>query len=362
MAFSIPQTINPVYSLPSGDPLNATLNVGAAIKDLPLGTETTMKKTHNAAVIQVQKQFEADTTQFEIDFQAATVKAVAAEKVIGDARKKKIIAITLLVASILTAVGFLAVAIATQTWPILFVAAVGLVAIAPTSYYTHIFRKKVAQLAADIAAPGAMKKPVLNLPVYNPKVDYELQQSRSDAQNTLASMNIKQMHETRISNDDILNYALLDRVVHIKAEKRPVFYAKCVELINAHGKIVNEYNAYRSKAQAEFEKMNTALRHWKSQQNSHIQTQEWALQAHEQNRIYATQQHGTVYTGPSLVNILSRWELDSMRSSVAENYGRRDAQNHSWLTSTMQTIQTTYQQALSHVENQFVVTKAAAVA
>lgn len=366
MAFSIPQTIHPVYTIPGSSPVNVMLNVGASIKDLPPDTETTVKKANDVAVVKVKQQYEADSIQFDKDFQAAEIKAKNAEKIISNTRNKKVIAITLLVATIIATVVTIIFAAITQTWPILFIAAPCLIALVPSSYYTHIFRVSVNELEHDIEAPSKMKRPVLNLPVYNPKQDMNLLQSRIDTQNKLALMSIRQIFDANISNDEIVGYELLNEVTQIQIEKRPAFYAKCIQLINAYGQIDREYKQYCGKAESEYNKLHRELREWKSQQDSYLQSQELAL--HEQERtvrqITEARRRGelvNVHTRGVVGTILSRRKLDNMKSQVAEGYGRRDVQNRNWYDTTVQTIQSTYQQASANIENQYSATKAAAV-
>ena len=105
MAFSIPPTIIPAYSLPSPNPVNYNLAVGSAIKDQPNGTETTMKKANDVAVIRAQENYKTSVAKYEIDFKAATIKADMAEKVVDNARLKKAIAITCVVAAVIGVVG-----------------------------------------------------------------------------------------------------------------------------------------------------------------------------------------------------------------------------------------------------------------
>lgn len=365
MAFSIPQTIQPVYTIPDLGSVNVMLNVGSAVKDLPPGAETTMKKANDIAVVKVTQRYQADSIQFEKDFEAAEIKAQKAEKMISSTRNKKAIAITLLVATIIATVATVVLAAVTQTWPILFIAAPCLIALVPSSYYTHIFRVSVDELEDDIAAPSKMTRPVLKLPVYDPKQDIDLQQTRVDIQNQIATMSLRQISETNLSTDAIFGYELLDRVTQIQSEKRPTFYAKCIQLINAYGRIENEYKQYFGKAEREYNKLHTELQQWKSQQDSHLQSQEFALFEQERTarQINEARRRGecvNVHTGGFLGSMLSRWELDNMRSQVAEGYGRRDAQNRIWYTTTVQTIKNGYQQASTNIEEQYKLAKAAA--
>lgn len=367
MVFSIPQPIHPVYTLPPSGPVGVSLNVGTAIKDMPQGADTTMKRDHNFAVIQAKERFDAAEKQYENDFQLATQKATTASNAIGDARKKKIIAITILAASIIAIVGTAIALGVSGLWPVALIAVPFLMALVPTSYYTHLFRKLVSSLENDIQAPGLLPKPVLTLPVYNPKQDLDLLQSRIDAQNILALGNLKQLAESKWSNDQITNYALLDRVTPISMDKRPQFYAKCIQLIDGFGLIMKQHTALKSQADHEFQKMDQALKEWKRDQDSYISSQEWTLR--EQERQQAAIREARLAGRPipvysplsGIATLLSRWELEKLKTTTAETYGRRDSDNRGWYRSTLVSIETTFQQASNHLEMQYSYAKAAAV-
>lgn len=364
MAFSIPQTIYPAYTIPEPGPVNVRLNVGASIKDLPPNAETTMKKANDMAIAKTIRQFEADSTQFDKDLKAAEIKAESAKKIISKTRNKKALSITSLAANIIAIVAVGVIAVATWTWPILFAAVPFAIGSVPSSYYTHVFCKKVNELENDIAAPGKMKRPVLTLPVYNPKKDMDLLQSRIDTQNTLASMSIRQIFDADVSNDEIIGYELLNRATHISPEKRPAFYAKCIQLINAYGQIDKEYKQYNDKAQREYDKLDREFRNWKSQQESYLRSQEWALQERERrvNRTCRENEESlTVQIIDGVGTMFSRWELEKMKTQFIEGSVRRDMQNREWYKTTVQAIKNAYQQASVNIENQYAVAKAAAV-
>lgn len=366
MAFSIPQNIQPTYTIPESDPVNVFLNVGAYIKDLPENAVTAMQKTHNANVKILKEQHKADLAQFDIDFQAAEIKANSAQTIIGKMKHKKAIAITLLVATIIATVTTIVVAALTQTWPILFIAVPCLIALVPTSYYTDIFRVEVNKLENDIAAPKKMKRPVLNLPIYNPKHDLDLLKSRLDMQNSLALMSLREIHGLNMSQDTLLGYDLLNRAAVIQPEKRPAFYGKCIQLINAINQINKEYRQYSDKAEREYTKLNEELRKWKSKEDYDILTQERTLQDHERTlrEVREAQRRGElvhVHTTGIVGNVLSRWQLEERKADVAKNYGRRDEQISNWHAKTMQSIQKAYQEACEDIEKQYIAAKAKAI-
>lgn len=339
------------------------MQVGSSVVDMPQGAETTMKKANLVAVTREYERFNSSSIQYEIDFKAATIKAEQAKTVVDDARKKKILAITAVAATAIAVAAVVAAAIVTQTWPILFIATPFLIGMVPASYYTHIFRKNVTSLENDIAAPQKIQKPYLNLPVYDPQRDLDLQQTRINVQNTLAQKTLKELAQVSWSNNTLINYALLDRVTVLTPEKRPVFYAKTIQLIEAYGEIVKEHNSYLSQARREFDKLDNELRSWKREQDSLISSAEYNLLEAErfQTQIDEARRRGEpapVRPAGHFLNTISRWELDSQRSRVGENYGRRDAQNNTWYESTMNNINVAFSIAIAELERQYATAKA----
>lgn len=355
---SIPQTIYPIYSIPPESPVESSLHVGAAIKDLPIGSETEMKKHHSLAIISAKKQFKSELSQYEENFKVALLKAVEAEKIIGDARQKKIIAITLLVGSIITVVGSVIAATVTGTLPLAFIAAPFLVGIIPSSYYIHIFRKQVSKLEHDIKAPNKLYKPALNLPIYNQKNDLDLAQSRLDVQNQVAMMSICELAKSSITKQ-ITSYALLDRVTRMSEENRPHFYAKCIQLINANDQILKEYNTYAKTVESEFKKMNNSLKAWKNQQDFHIANQESNLLQQDFNEIY-TRRERPLKPILGLSTVISKWDLENFKTEVAVSFARRDSENRQWFRRTSADIETAFEQARKEIESQYVKVKRAA--
>lgn len=358
MAFSIPQTIYPVFNSNIVHNNLDHLDVGKGVQDLPSGAETEMKQSHDIESARIQKQYTQDLAQYEHNFQSASVKATKASTLIDGALKKQAIAITLLVASIVAVVGIAVASIVTGTWPIAFIAVPFLIAIVPTSYYTDIFRKLVDTLEGDIKAPGRLRQPILELPVYNPRKDLDLAQSRMSAQNEIAFMTLQQIAESEWSNDEIIRYALLDKVAPLTSEQRPAFYSKCIQLINEYGKIVKEQNRYLDSAESEYKRIKHELKEWKNQQEEHIRLQEHTF--HHQYEVQVRLNHARRRTGRLLVTphmsmgrVLSRWDLERMKAEVAEGYGRRDNEIRNWHKNTLHVINSTALQAKQNIEWQF---------
>lgn len=367
MVFSIPKNFTPGYTLPADEPINNTLLVGEAIKDLPNGTETTMKKNHDVTVIQIKEKFTHNLNEYNQNFQTASLKAAEAAKLIGNARMKKAIAITLVATTAIALAGITAATLATGMSVIAFTAIPFIIGSIPTAYYARIFSKAVANLENTISAPDKLVKPKLVLPTYNPSYDLDLEQSRINVQNLLSSMTIPELAVSEWSKQDIINYALLDRVTAINPDKRPKFYARCIQLINVYGKNQAERNQLLALAKQEYRKLDSELNRWKSDQESYIQNQEWALRnkEHAQIQMQERQKHKhqvTSLTGivGSVSTAISRWELDRVKASVAENYGRRDTENIHWYSNTVGIIDTAYARAMTRLAVKFDQAKTAA--
>lgn len=355
MAFSIPKTIYPSFTL-SHDKIGS-VEVGTAIKDLPPGTITEMKKRHEKATIIAKERFEIAQKEYEKDFQNASIKAEKASTLIGGTRLKKAIAITLLVASIITAVGVTLASIATGTWPLLFVALPLFVGIAPTSYFTHIFRHQTSKLEKQIEAPERLAKPQLNLPIYKEEKDLDLYQSRINAQNNLSRMTLDGIAHSGLSDEKIVSYALLDKVTDINKKKKPAFYAKTIQLANTQRNNNEEYFKLKAKANSEFHRLNSELESWKSTQETHISSQEWTNFNHDLTT--ARYHYGrppyrdNLFLVSAPTSILSHWDLEQQKTELATNVARRKNEINNWHQSTLIAIETAFNEAVENINQQY---------
>lgn len=390
MSFSIPITIHPVYSVLALDSF-PLLEVGTAIKDLPEGTETAMKKAHKLAIdefrekfkidtLRAEEQYKADKLQFDSDFQAAKKRASEAEQVIDKVRHKQVWAITFLAISVVAAAGAIISAAVTHTWPILFVAAPFLIGIAPISYYVHIFRKKISSLEREINFPNQMHSPSLQLPPYHPPTyspdqDLDLSQARLKAQHALASLSqLKQLAHSDYTHDQVVSYALLDKVTQMSSEKRPRFYATCLQLIISQKKIDDELSQYNTAANEEYNKLMEEARLWKSQQDTHLAQQESALHQQEQD-LHRRRMHHMQYNEersrlgrrPVLMNGPNDFQIEherekvrQQRNEVAHTVTNRSTELTGWLRTTQVAIASNYQIANRSLEETFFQAKAIA--
>ncbi|MBS0637475.1 MAG: hypothetical protein JSS12_08180, partial [Verrucomicrobia bacterium] len=117
---------------------------------------------------------------------------------------------------------------------------------------TYRFGSAYSRLENDIATPKRLLKPELTLPSYDPKKDLELKTTRTAAQDAIASMStLAKIANTKYSVSDLTNFALLDKMGEISADKRTSFYAKCTQLIRSYRKIVKEKHSYIHAAKKE---------------------------------------------------------------------------------------------------------------
>lgn len=363
MAFSIPTNIQAIYSQPPPTPVNAQLQVGISIKDEPKGTETTMKKANQVAIDRVKEQDAANVIQYDKDLEIATQKADIAGSMIERIKTKKNRCITIFAIYTIAAIGLLIASIVTNTWPLFFMATLAMSSSCPFGYFAIGFSNDVDKLQKDIDAPGKLPKPSLQLPVYNPDSDKDLAETRSKVQNKLATMNIQELAESDESDENIIAYALLDRVKPLTQDQRPPFYAKTIQLRNTYNKVVDEHEGYVRKVSSEFNKLQKELHDWKSAENSNIASQEWNLRENEriQAEYDAARRRGQVVpvrpTG-FIMNTFNRWDLDSHRTNVAVTFGRREAENQLWYQNTMKAIDENFAVAMHNIETQYATLKA----
>ncbi|MCE5293649.1 MAG: hypothetical protein LLF94_03420 [Chlamydiales bacterium] len=370
MAFSIPAAIYPKFHVPDTASIVNGPKVGLAIKDVANDQETTNKRVHAAAVARITEQYKADDAQYSKDFTTATIKAEAAKKVIGSERFKKVLAITALVATIIGIVGAVIATAVTGTLPLLFIAVPFVVGLVPASYYTHIFRKSVDSLDADIARPSQIRKPVLYLPEYNMAHDFELKQSRESAVNVLSSKStLRQVYETRYTTHDIVQFALLERMTQAPENKRPQFYAKVVELINAMGKADANKAEYKSDTEREFYKLDSELAKWNQTEQQYISSQELKLATNSSIHTHTTfnrRNPKPVRVVSAVVGtataILTRMEIDRRKTEVLNTYIQRNQANRAWKSNLLNKIDQKYTKAIGKLETQFANAKIAASA
>src|SRR5271154_5103909 len=93
---------NQVNYLPQPAPL---LSVGSKIQDMDDNAITEAQKAHKIATQKAQEIFQAETQKYNTDLEQATLKAKEAQAQLPEAKKKQILAASLLAISIIAAVG-----------------------------------------------------------------------------------------------------------------------------------------------------------------------------------------------------------------------------------------------------------------
>lgn len=368
MLFSIPTPMSPVYTMPQAGTVAAAPTVGNAVKDLENSADTQMGKIHAIALQKVQAQFKEDQAQYEIDFQSAVDKAEDAKRLIGSANRKKMEAITVLVANILAVAGVVIASALTGVWPLVFIAVPFLVGMVPSSYYVSIFCQTAAKLERDIQAPNRLNKPVLHLPTYNSEKDLELRQSRLNAQNAFAEMpTLQQVATYKWSSDEIVNYALLDRVTKIDDAKRPAFYGKCIQLIKGYGVIVKEREKFLNYALSEYNSMDQRLRSWKRERMEVIESRKENIEIRDRRLPRGARRdlrRGRVPVRPLVKGVflsIEKNRLYNQESDVHRDYAKLSLMAKNWHAHALNAINTAFNQALGHIEYQYTVAKSSAV-
>lgn len=367
MIFSIPSPMSPVYTMPSAGPMATAITVGNAVKDLENSTDTQMGKAHAAAVQKAHAQFKEDQSQYKIDLESAVEKAEDAERLIGPASRKKMEAITILVANIVGVAGVVIASALTGTWPLAFMAVPFLVGMVPASYYVNIFSQSVAKLEEDRKAPHRLNKPVLRLPTYNAEKDLELRQTRLNAQNAFAEMTtLQQLAKSKWTSDEIVNYALLDRATPIDPAKRPAFYGKCIQLIKGYGVIVKEREAFLNYASGEYNQMDQRLRSWKRERLDLIESRKENIDIRGRRlprRVRRDLNHGRVPVLPMVKGAflsIEKNRLYNQESDVHRDYAELSLIAKNWHANALNAINTAFNQALAHLEYQYTIAKSSA--
>lgn len=367
MVFSIPPQINPNYVIPDSNPVGHTLNIGTAIKDMPDGTDTPMRIEYNTKVHRAHEKYTNDQIEYDREFSRLTEVARTAETTIHDARKKKMIAVTALVTTIFATVAIGIASAVTGTWPLAFAVVPFLIGMVPASYYTHVFRKSVSRLESDIQAPSILRRPVLSLPTYSPHTDLDLKQTRIDFQNRIAGMSLAMLAQARYNETDVVRYALLDKVTVIAPSKRPAFYAKCLQLIQAHGELYKEQQKCIRMTGQSYSSLKSDLHRWKSEQDRSIRIEEENLRHREEAetrtecRISEQPPYHTVVKTVQTISIaVARHNLDTRKRELERTFGRREADLDNWQSNMNQSIENGLKAALNQLEQQYTLAKSSA--
>lgn len=341
-----------------------TIAVGAAIKDLPDDADTHMKQIHTAAVHRAEQQFAADNAQYNIDFQKATQKAETASKEIQEARNENAYAITSLVLSILGIVGVAIAVAATGTITFGFIAIPFALVLIPAICFSCSTANRVYQLDKDMRAPGELPKPRLKRPIYRIKNDLDLKSSRIEVQEELATASLRSIVNSRWDQTELVKYALLDRVAPMEEKKRPIFYAACVELIQAYTQIIKERESLRAQTNREFDHMEEERRDWRDMSRQHADSQWSNLWAKEQHYNRKKHEFGGGYYKPTAGEVADMRHLQGQwtaheHATVRSKARNRDWewQNRRWLESSLAQIEHAYGQAQAHLEQKYVAAK-----
>lgn len=351
--FTIPSPINFNYSNVGLRPVAGSLVVGAAIKDLQEGSLTPTKKEHERKIVEIQNKFEQDTKAYHEQMEVLTDRAAKAEGHIGSSRAKKALAITLLAISIVAVVGLTVAAIATGALPLLFVAAPFIVGIASSSYFTHVQRKEVSGLEDTINAPLRLKKPQLLLPAYDPSKDYDLFQSRSDAQNAIAQMSLAKLAKSHYTTNAVIKYALLDRVAQVPANLRPLFYSKCIQLIENYGTIVREQRDYNQMIDNEAYRLKRDLTRWTSDQEHNLSSQQMLLDQRERELNKRARRGELVSSLDRLSLQLAFSGLENQKLEFARTSERRAIEINHWREQMVGQSDSLFQQSVNQIEQQY---------
>lgn len=238
------------------------LEVGKSIKDLDANAATTMKSKHEAEIVGAKDKFKAIEIDYNARLATANAKAGDAANNLKTHNVKRIVAITFLALCIIAAVALFIAAFMTFMAPLVFVALPIIGGAMVAGYFAHSESNNMDKCKSIMSAPGKMRKPELVLPKYDAGADLELLDTRVEKQNAIAMQKLEEIAASNCSPVDIVNFALLDKVVAIKPENRPQFYATCAKLIVFSQMNLKEKRRVIEKTASEVEKYVAQLDQW----------------------------------------------------------------------------------------------------
>lgn len=226
--------LNYSFEIPE-PPIDVGNIIGSSIKDLRDGSRTQMVEEYEKEVQEAETKFQVDKIKYDHEFSKLSLTAEAARSQIGMQRYTKALAITLLSVAVIGSVALPVIAIATGSLAVSLVALPFLIGIAPTSYFTHVQRKKVSRLKKEIAAPNKLDKPEeKQVAAYNPMHDLDLKSTRLAAVKSFPTKSVLGFVKSGWTNDQIVRYRLLDGYEKAKLSEDVPFYNRCITLIDQY--------------------------------------------------------------------------------------------------------------------------------
>jgi hypothetical protein len=344
-----------------------SVTVGSKIKELADGSETNMKRVQNSDVAHAAADYALEMAAYKEQHLSASQKAEEAKKQIDAPLKSKAIAITVLVAAILFTIGPIIAAVMTGTFAFALFALPSLIALVPASHYTHVFRKSVADLESDIAAPGKLRSPAKRvIAPYVAANDLDLRTSRISAINELSSKTLQEINKSRFSHSQILDYALLDSVTtpHHRAE----FYSRALYLLQARKELDATQQGCTRGINTAYHIFLNQLKRWHSEQQFQISAEDATLKMEEnrrlQNQISSRQgepRPSTLRTVVSNIDLVVRRSLlEGRKQEFYTLHGRLNSEINAWQTQSLERVNNAYQSSVAQLENVYLQTKLAA--
>lgn len=323
---------NPVYTLPSENPIEKTLEIGIAVKDLQ-ENQTQMKKDYLQEVQKVSAAHEIAMTQFQKDKAAATEQAYEKVRPIREqlakisgklrAMEKDLVALMVLTG------GIIAIAIIALP-PLLFAAIPIGIGMAGLTYsmVTKTIKQEELQKKMSLELQEALNisEPQLKLPSYDAAQNLDAKKNRDNALQRLVGVRLQDLANSPWSNNQIVQYALLDRVATLDERTRPLFYAKVIQLIDAYRTIKQQNADYVKKAKIE---------HWAREAEIEDNEGRWAyILRHRKYNTLTVLQNGSP-------------------AAATEKYHLATEENDEQLQTNLRNIHNQFDLAIQELEKQF---------
>lgn len=279
-----PNNINVHFdSLPYNFPYVNEEDIGKSIKDYQDGAQTEMKSNVETRAGLAKAQFDEEMATYTRLRGEAIEKANIAKEDIKRPRKQLFLAVAGVAIGIVGLVGVTVAVVATQMWPLVFIAIPLVGLIVPLGYFTLKIGRIVADLRKVIEAPKSIPVPQELKIEYNPKKDLDLKSTREEAKKSLLKGD-SSVFTAGWTDEEIVNYALLDKPSQNTNQHK---YSLFLAARNHFGYIQRQNKAIGDLINADIERCNNELSEW-----VRLQKQQLAPLEEEIKRLQVAQQRG----------------------------------------------------------------------
>lgn len=204
--------------------------IGSKIQKIAEGEPTEKGKWHAREVSRITTENEKTLAAHQSKLTRLSYASDRAEAKLNNISNSKYKEISLIALSVIAIIAAIAIALVTHTWPIVFVAVPFALVIVHQSRLIYNYKK---ELFKTINAFQNLSPPkLLELPTYDPSTDLGLKSTREKVRKEIESESLEQLSKRNV--DEIIDYALLNRIAGPKGENRNVCYNMCIALIKLY--------------------------------------------------------------------------------------------------------------------------------